>query len=174
MTNPQERKKELVKMYREKLKDSTTILIVKPVGVTVNQSTQLKKDLYALDSNYNIVKNTLFKIALQEEGLPELDYLSSGEHAVIFTNDQVSEAAKIISAFAKETKNKVEIQGGLLDGEAISGEQVVSLANLPSKDQLIGQLLSVMNGPARNFVIVLQGNVREMVYVLNAIAEAKQ
>lgn len=173
MAKSRAQKKEAIDELRARLQSSQTFFVVRPIGITANESSQLKKDTYEFDATYNVVKNNLLKVALKEEKLPELEILDNQEHAIVFVGDQVSEAAKVLSKFAKET-DKMEIQGGMLKGSVITGAQVKELADLPSKEQLIGQLLSVFNGPVRGLVTVLNGNVRELVYALNAIAEAKQ
>lgn len=173
MAKSKNQKEELVKSYQQKLKKAKAVYMLKPKGVNPNEATALKKELYTLDSSYNTIKNNLFKIALQQEGLPEMESLESGAHAVLFSGDQVSETAKVITNFIKNAEDKMEIIGGILEGNKISAEQIKSLAELPSKDQLLGQLLSVFNGPIRGFVTVAQGNIREFVYLLNAIKEAK-
>jgi large subunit ribosomal protein L10 len=146
--------------------------VVKPIGVNPNESVKIKKELFGADSAYNVVKNSLFKIALKNKGLPGGEFFTSGEYAVAFTNDKISEAAKVIAKFVKDTE-KMEIIGGVLDGAVIDASQVKNLSELPSKEVLLGQLLSVINGPLRGLVTVLNGNVRQLTYALNAIKEAK-
>lgn len=173
MAKTKQEKKAIVEEYVEKLGNVKTIYFVAPQGLSVNQSTDLKKALFDHGSSFNVVKNTLFKIALEKAGLPVPELLDAGEHAVVFSGDDVSEVAKLVKQHAEDTE-KMEILGGLLDGEFISAGQVKDLADLPSKDQLIGQLLSVFNGPARGLVTVLSGNMREMVQVLSAIKDQKE
>lgn len=172
MAKTKTQKKELVADYVAKLDKVNTIYFVKPLGLGVNQTTMLKKALYGHNTDYHIVKNTLFKIALEQKGLPVPSSLDNGENAVVFCSDEVSEIAKLIKEHAKETE-KLSILGGILNGELISGDQVEALASLPSKDQLLGQLLSVFNGPMRGLVTVLSGNMREFVQVLSAIQDKK-
>ncbi|KXK26675.1 MAG: 50S ribosomal protein L10 [candidate division WS6 bacterium OLB20] len=166
-------KKALVEEYVNKLQGVETIYFVAPKGLSANQSTDLKKALFDTGSSFNVVKNTLFKIALEKAGLPVPELLEGGEHAVVFSGKEISEVAKLVSKHAEETE-KMEIVGGLLNGEYITAQQVKDLADLPSKDQLLGQLLSVFNGPARGLVTVLSGNMREMVQVLSAIKDQKE
>ena len=172
MPKTKKQKTELVNQYRGKLKSSKAVYLVRPAGLTPNESTALKKELFTMGATFNTVKNTLFEIALKEESLPEFENLKEGSHSVLFSGDEMSEAAKVLKKTIKDTQ-KVTIIAGLLNGAKISATQIEALADLPSKDQLIGQLLSVFNGPARGFVTVLNGNMRQFVQVLNAIKEAK-
>ncbi len=166
-------KEQMVKMYRENLQRAKSVFVLKPKGLSANESVQLKKELKGIGSNYNIVKNSLFSIALEQEGLPKLNHLAQNEHAVVFAEESVTEAAKIINNFAKESE-KIEIQAGLYDKKTISGEEIVKLAELPSKDILLGQLLNMFNAPISSFMNVINANSRNLVFVLKAIADKKQ
>jgi large subunit ribosomal protein L10 len=173
MAKTKAQKQAIVEQYKGELTAKGSIIVFKPNGISANEASTLKKELYDVDSNFNVVKNTLFKVALKEADLPEVESFEGNENAVIFCTDgNITESAKILKEFIKETE-KGEIQAGILNGQVIDGAQVTALADLPSKDQLIGQLLSVFNGPMRGLVSVLNGNMRELVYALNAIQEAK-
>lgn len=172
MAKSKVQKQELVDQYRTQLKGAKAVYLVKPKAVNPNEAASLKKALFDLDSTFTVVKNTLFKRALKDENLPDFESLSGGEHAVLFSGEEVSETAKLLSKFAKDS-DKIEMVAGILNGNKISGSQVQALADLPSKEALLGQLLSVFNGPMRGLVTVLNGNARELVQVLNAVKEAK-
>ncbi|MEI7962066.1 MAG: 50S ribosomal protein L10 [archaeon] len=174
MAKTRQQKKESVVNYSAKLQEYGSFFVVKPLSVNPNEATAIKKELSALGSSYNLVKNSLFEVALKENNLP-VKSLGLGQHAVIFSSDKVSETAKVVSKFLKNAKAEVrmEITAGVLNGTAISAEQVQALADLPSKDVLLAQLLSVMNGPLRSFMYVLKGNMQELVYLLNAVQEQK-
>jgi large subunit ribosomal protein L10 len=174
MAKTRQQKKESVVTYSAKLQEFKSFFVVKPLSVNPNEATAIKKELAALGSSYNLVKNSLFEVALKENNLP-LESLELGQHAVIFSSDKVSETAKVVSKFLKNAKAEVrmELTGGVLNGTKISAEQVQALADLPSKDVLLAQLLSVMNGPLRSFMYVLKGNMQELVYLLNAVQEQK-
>ncbi|HLD03484.1 MAG TPA: 50S ribosomal protein L10 [Candidatus Dojkabacteria bacterium] len=173
MAKTKAQKNELVDEYKQKLQQSQTIYVVQPKALTPNEATQLKKELSALDSTFNVVKNSLFKVALKEAGLPELAVFDAGEHAVLFSGAQVSQVAKVLARFARETE-KLEISDGLLNGEKISAAQVKDLAELPAKDVLITQVLYIMNAPVRNLLSVMSGNMRDFLNVLHNLKEQKQ
>jgi large subunit ribosomal protein L10 len=177
MARTKAQKAELRKLYVEKINASQAIYILEPTGLTANQAVGIKKKLYDLDSSYSVIKSSIFKIALEEAGKPVPSVLDSiGKSAVFVTGDKISEAAKVINEFAslKENKDVLDIKAGILyDGE-ISGSQVKALAELPSKEVLIAQVLSTMNAPVTGFVNVLAGTIRNFVNVVNAIKEAKE
>lgn len=173
MAKTRKYKEQMVADYREKLSRARSVFIVKPAGVSANESVQLKKDLNAVGSEYNIVKNSLFSIALEQEGLPAIDELKEKEHAAIFTDEHITEAAKVIKKFADES-GKIEIQAGIYEKSYITGASVSNLADLPSKEVLIAQTLNLFNSPIRGFVNVINANTRNLVFVLKAIADKKQ
>lgn len=173
MAKTRQQKKDVVGSYAAKLDQHPSFFVVKPLSMNPNEATAIKKELTALGSSYTLVKNSLFEVATKEKNIP-FESLGLGQHAVVFSSDKVSETAKVISKFLKnKDQDRMEITGGILNGTAISAQQVQSLADLPSKDVLLAQLLSVMNGPVRNFLYVLKGNVQELVYLLNAVQEKK-
>jgi len=172
MARTRKYKEQIVDSYRENLAKNKSVFILKPSGVSANESVQLKKELNSVGSNYNIVKNSLFSIALEKEGLPAIEELKQEEHAVVFIEENVTEAAKIIQKFAKETE-KLEIQAGIFDGRHITGSEVVSLANLPSKEVLIAQALSMFNSPMTGLLTVINANTKNLVFALKAIADQK-
>ena len=166
-------KQQLVNAYRESLNKAQSVFVVKPQGITANESVRLKKELKGLGSNYNIVKNSLFSIALEQEGLPKITELEHDEHAVIFAKENVTEIAKIINNFAKESE-RIEIQTGLYEKRSITGEEIVMLAELPSKDVLLAQALNMFNAPLTGVLNVINVNTRNLMFVLKAVADKKQ
>ncbi len=172
MAKSRNQKTQEVQEYKDRLKTSKAVYFIEPKGVTPNEATALKKSLYGLNSQFNVIKNSLFEIALKDEGMTVDAAVLEGPNAAIFSSDQISESAKIISTFIKESE-KAEIRGGLLDGKFISKEQVEALASLPSREQLLAQVVGTMNAPVSSFVNVLAGNVRSILYVLNSIKEQK-
>lgn len=173
MAKNKQQKKELVSVYSAKLEQNPTFFVVKPLGINPNEATAMKKELSELGSSYNLVKNTLFQIALKEANFP-LTELGDGQHSIIFSSEKISETAKVINKFSKNKDvDRLEIIAGVYNMKLISKEEVKALADLPSKEALIGQLLSVMVGPVRNLMYVLKGNIQEFTYLLNSIQEKK-
>ena len=173
MSKTKNQKQSLIDVYKESLDKHPSFFILEPLAINPREATALKKDLAVLKSKYNLVKNSLFEKALEGNKLPVVS-LGKGQHAIVFSSEQISETAKIIRKHASiKDKERIIILGGILNGKEISSIQVNSLAELPSKEVLMSQLLSVMNAPLRNFMYVLKGNIKELSYVLKAIEEKK-
>jgi len=173
MSKTKSQKTDLIGVYKESLDAYPTFFILEPLAINPREATALKKDLVKISSKYNAVKNSLFEKALEGNNLPVIS-LGKGQHAIVFSGEQISETAKIIKKHSSaKDKERLVIVGGILNGKQISADEVRALADLPSKEVLLAQLLNVMNGPVRNFMYVLKGNMQELSYVLKAIEEKK-
>jgi large subunit ribosomal protein L10 len=121
---------------------------------------------------YQVVKVTLLKKALGALGI-SLDNLKySGPLALAVSNDEETAPARILKSMVKDNPQLV-LDGGIFNHELVGSEVVMRLASLPSKQQLLGQLVSVLSGPVRGLVTVLSGNTRDLLNVLNAIKEKR-
>lgn len=165
------RKQELVEEYKAKIQNAKAMFVLKPQGITPNEASELKKQLYEQDSSFNVVKNTLFKIALKDANA-EIE-LQDGENAVVFAGEDFPTVAKTVSEFIKNSK-KAELKNGYVEGKLIDSAQFEMLSNLPSREVLIAQVLSTMQAPITSFVRVLNGNLVGFARVVNAIKEQKE
>ncbi len=138
-------------------------------GMDMPQTTELKKNLRDNDATFNVVNNRLLNRALGGEATEML----KGQTALIYGSGDVVEAAKVIKKFAAANKVPV-VKGGFLEGKAISGDQVVELAKLPSKDVLRAMLLGTLQAPCSQLVGVLDQKVASLVYVLDAVRAKKE
>ena len=164
---------ELVKVLTEKIAASKSAVFVDYKGLKVKDSTDLKKSLRAAGVEYVVVRKTLLDIALKNAGIEGVSIKGmEGQVAIAMANmDEVS-AAKIIDIFAKTNEN-VKLLGGVLGSTVMNAAEVKALAKIPSKEQLLGQLVGTLNAPISGFVNVLAGNLRGLVQVLNAVKEQK-
>lgn len=177
MAKTREEKAKTIKIYSDGIKNSKAIYIVEPNKLTANQSTSIKKALYDLGSKFNVIKNTLFIKALEENNFSEIpEEIKSGQKAVIFSNEQVSESAKVIKLFmeARENKEVLKIISGYLDQKLISSDQIREIAELPSKDVMIARVLGTMKAPLNGIVNVLGGNISNLINVINAVKDKKE
>lgn len=170
MPRTRDQKKQKIEEYKEQIENSKALFFVRPKGITPNQAVELKKALYTELANFNVVKNTLFRIALKDAGI-NIE-LEDQENAIVFSDEKISAVAKIIKEFIKETE-KAEIRAGFVEGKRISEAEVNALAELPSRDVLLAQVLATMQAPVSGFVRVLDGNLSGFVNVVNAIKDQK-
>ncbi|WP_026319582.1 MULTISPECIES: 50S ribosomal protein L10 [Sporomusaceae] len=168
-------KQATVAELKEKLTSAKGAVLVNYRGLTVAQDTKLRRQLREAGVDYRVVKNTMTRIAAQEAGLEGLDvYLEGPTAMAISTTDPVA-PAKIITDFVKEHKLQVlEVKAGLVEGNVIDEKGVKALASLPSREVLIAKMLGSMQSPITGLVNVLQGNIRNLVYALDAVRQQKE
>jgi large subunit ribosomal protein L10 len=137
-------------------------------GFTVAEITELRKRLREQNAEYHVVKNTLFKRALQDgEGLhPHLE----GPTAIAFALEDPVGPAKAILDFIRE-KKKGEVKAGFIEGRVYSEPQVGELSKLPSRDVLIAQVVGGIQAPLSGLVTTLNGIISDFVYTLQAIVD---
>jgi len=165
-------KEEVVKALQEKFESAQSVILTKFSKMTVSQSSELRKKMRDLGGEFKVSKNTLFKIAARDTQVEVISDKFVGQNAVVIAYDDPVAVAKALLDFAKENE-VITIEGGVLNGKVIDAKGVEALSKLPTKEVLLGQLLSVLLGPQRGFVQVLAGVPRKFLYALNAIKDQK-
>jgi len=165
-----EKKQELVKSYAEAFSRSQAAILTNYSGLPVAELNRLRNKMREAGSGYHVVKNRLVKLALREAGLPVPEELLQGPTAIGFCYEDVVAQAKVLTEYAKESK-ELTIKGGFLGERVFDGQAISSLADLPSRDVLLAQLLSGVQSPIAGLVNVLSGTLRGLVTVLKARAD---
>ena len=172
------KKQQLVAELKEKLTTAKGAVLTSYKGLTVAQDTELRRALREAGVSYHVVKNTMTRIAAKEAGLDELAEHLEGTTALAVSAEDAVAPAKVICEFIK--KNKLDetevltIKAGLVDGKVIDLAEIKALASLPSREELIAKLLGSMQAPISGTVNVLQGVIRNAVYVLEAVRKQKE
>lgn len=169
---PKESKVAIVQEVKEKLSNAQGAVLTDYRGLNVKQVTELRKRLREAGVEYKVYKNTLTAIAARELGLGDLEQYLVGPTAIAFGYDDPVAPAKILAEFAKENE-ALELKAGLLEGRVIGMDEVKALAALPSREVLLSQVLRGMQAPIAGLVNVLQGNIRNLVYALDAVRQKK-
>ena len=170
LTRPQ--KEQLVKDLSAKIKDGKVLIFSDYAGTTVGKMKDLRDELRKTDSSYKITKKKLINLALKDAGIEASVLDLEGQIGIAIGKGDEVTAAKVLAKFAKENKN-FKILQGVLENKVISGQEVMSLATLPSKDELLAKLVGTINAPILGFVNTLAGNIRGFVTVLKGIADNK-
>ena len=160
-----------VEEITEKLRNSNAAVVTSYTGLTVAQLKQLRRSL-GENAQYRVVKNTLTKIAANEAGINTLDDLFNGPTAVAFVTGDPVESAKGLRDFAKENPNLV-IKGGVLDGKALSADEIKKLADLESREVLLSKLAGALKGKQSQAASVFQALPSKLVRTVDAL-RAKQ
>lgn len=170
MPKTKEEKKRIVNNLTEKLNKTKSVILTNYQGLAVNQMQELKREIEKNKGEYSVVKNTLFLKALSKSKLSGIKIGNLfGPLALGLGTDEVS-AAKIIYNFYKKYKLP-KIISGILNKKLLSQEEVIALAQLPTKDELLAKTVFVISAPISSFMQVLIANLRNFIGVLNAIKE---
>ena len=164
----------VVEEMKEKLQSAQGAVFVGFSGLTVADVTKLRRKFREGGVEYKVIKNTLTRIAADELGYNALDAIFEGPTALAYSTEDAVAPAKILKEFIKETKTEaLTVKAGLADGQVIDVAAVAALASLPSREELLAKLVGSMQAPISGLVNVLQGNIRNMVYVLDAVRAKK-
>ena len=136
-------KQERVAELSEKIKNAKAAILVEYRGITVEQVTKVRADLVSANSEYKVVKNNIIKRALNENGISELDEKLEGPVAIVLGNEDYLAPSKILYNFAKNN-DFFKIKAGIIDGKIVTAEEIVTLAKLPSREELIAKLAGVL------------------------------
>ena len=168
-----EEKKKIVEELKGKILETKAQFLVNICGLTVEEVTQIRKELKKANAQLKVVKNTLAKIAAEETPLKQIEDLFKGPTAITFAYGDPVEVAKIVTKYAKEFEN-FEIKGGLIEGKALEVKDIEKVAKLPPKEVLTAQALAAMKSPLYGLVGVLAANLRNLIGVLYAIKQKKE
>lgn len=168
MPQTKEQKSKIVEKLENNLKDHQSMVFVDYQGLKASDIFSLRKKLKQKGCSLMVSKKTLFKIALKKEGIEYEPKDLKGQLGLVFGFDDEISPSKISYQFSKENE-KLKILGGFFERKFITLDEVINLANIPSKEELLAKVVGSISSPISGFVNVLQGNLRSLVYVLNAI-----
>lgn len=163
-------KSSLVDEIKTKVDGYPYLIITDYNQMNVPQFSELRKRLRQTGARYTVVKNTILRIALKELNLPEIKDLLEGQTAIVSGSQDVCSAAKVLKNFSSEF-SKPKIRGGILDGAVLKADHVKALADLPPRDVLLAQILSLINAPASTLVRLIHTPATQLGRVLQAKAE---
>lgn len=163
-------KQKTVAEIEANLKNAKSTIFMDYRGITVAEASELRDKFRAAGVKYKVYKNNLVRIALNNLGITDLDNQLTGTLAVAFSNNDEISAAKII--LDAKFKGKMDFKFGLLGESVIDEHGVKALATMPSKEQLIAQLMGLLQSGARGIASVVQAVPRNMAIVINTRASA--
>ena len=149
-----ELKKPVVDEIAAAVKDAQSVVLVDYRGLTVEQDTQLRKELREAGITYKVYKNTMMNFAFKGTDFEELSKYLEGPSAMAVSDSDATAPARILSKFAK-TAPKLEIKGGVVDGVLYDAKGIGQIADIPSREELLSRLLGSMKSPISNLARVL-------------------
>ena len=166
-------KEETVASLNNGFSKATFVSLVAFKGLNVAQISALRHELRNAGTEFRVVKNKLARRAIKDTPLERLEEHFRGSTAVALTNQDPASPAKILARFAKDNP-KVEVKVGLLEGKALSRENMETLSKLPPRAVLLSVLLGTLKAPANGLVNVLAGVMTKFVRTLHAIQQEKE
>ena len=164
---------EKVAEIEQRVEANNGVFVVNYRGLTVKQSEDLRHKLREAGAEMKVYKNNLVRLALKNQGQPEIDDILVGPVAYVFYENEPVESAKVLKEFAQKSKGVLEIRGGISEGKAVTAEEVNAIADLPTKDQLLGQIAGLINGFARDIAVCVNGVSSGLARQISQISEQK-
>jgi len=171
---PTDIKRQAVAELAELLRSSSAMAVADYRGLKVSDMQSVRRTLRDSGVELTIAKNRLLKIAADEADLGELKPLLSGPTALATIDGDEAAMAKALAEAFRPYSRVVTMRGGMLGSRAIDASQLTRLATLPSREVLLSKIAGGMAAPMTSMAGVLAANIRNLIGVLNAVAEKKQ
>jgi len=168
-----ENKIKTVELAEERFKNSTGIYFTNYTGMNVAQATELRRKFREKNVKFNVTKNTLNKIAAKNAGIKGLKDILLGQVAIAFSDEDPTSPAKVIKEFKKDN-DCLDVLGVYFEGELFDPDKYKELADLPSKEELIGKFVSGLNYPINTLASMLNSLMPRFLTALNEINKQKQ
>lgn len=166
MANP--KNEATVAALREVLADAVTFFVVDYQGLSAGDLGKLRANVREAGGRLLVAKNTLINVVLEEQGIDGFDATLQGPTALVLVGDDPVAPAKALTDFAKDhPKDLPAAKGGLLQGDQVGAEALAKIAKLPSRDELLSELVGVLQAPLQQLVGVLEGPQRDLVSVIS-------
>jgi large subunit ribosomal protein L10 len=167
------RKEQIIAELHKKLERASAAILTDYKGLTVAEITTLRDSLAVEKVDYQVVKNTLMRLACKQTDASVLDPLLTGTCAVAIAFGDPAVPAKVIKKFSKSNE-KLKLKAGALGNRLIDPDQILALADLPPKEELLAKMLGTLNAVPTSLVTVLSGVPRAFVGVLAAIQRQRE
>jgi len=162
-------KQKLVETLQQDLTGTACVVVTHQIGLSVDEVTQLRRQVRSVGASFRVTKNRLARRALVGTAFESLSPLFTGPTAIAFSRDPVA-AAKVVVEYANRN-DKLTIIGGGLAGQQIDAAGIKELASLPSLDELRGKLIGLLQAPAARLATVLQAPAAQIVRIFAAYAD---
>jgi len=173
-----EEKAQLISDLTEKLKETDHFYITDTSGLTVSEVNKFREMCFKKGVDYKMVKNTLIKKALDnmEGDFSSLDEVLKGTSGIMFVNENANAPAKIIKDFKKgDPKERPTFKAASIDSDLFIGEdQLGALASLKSKQELIGEVITILQSPAKNVLSLLQSGEQKLAGIVKTLSEREE
>jgi len=166
------RKEELLDVYRQQMDEGNGFMIASYTALSVAQMQDLRRRVREQDGEVFVVKNTLFTMMLEEAGHKVPESLLVGPTIVAFAHQDLPSLAKMFREFAQSfEEERFVVRGGMLEGRLFGARDAAAVADLPTREELLAQVLRTINAPATQTVGVIASGIRQVLNVIKAYAD---
>lgn len=173
MALSRKKKEELLESYKEQINNSSAIVFTNYRGTSVAQLRTLRAKLRDTQTEYVVIKNSIFGFALEQTEKAKPDELLAGPNAVAFVGEDIGKGVSALMDWIKDARVG-EIQGAILDDSVLDAKRTESLADLPTKEETLAAVLGAINAPASNLARIISAPTSSLVRVINAHVEKQQ
>ena len=149
-----ELKKPVIEEISASIKDAQSVVLVDYRGLTVEQDTELRRQLREAGISYKVYKNTMMNFAFKGTDCEVLLPYLEGPSALAISTEDATAPARVLCKFAK-TADKLEVKGGIVEGIAYDAEGIINISKIPSREELLSKLLGSIQSPIANFARVM-------------------
>lgn len=157
----------------EQLANANSAMVVSFNKLTVNKDQEFRNKLREVGANYQVVKNTLARIAIKGTQFEDASEHFKGVTAIAWTDQDAVVLSKTVTKFVKENADFYTFKAGVVEGKVYDAKQVETIANLPSKEELISKFMYVVNSGAQRIATVINAVPRDLAVVIKQIGEQK-
>lgn len=165
-------KQQEVEILKSEFSKIQHAIVVAYQGISVEKDWELRKQAKEANFSYRVVKNTLAELAVQGTALESLKDQFVGPTAIAYNENDPVSIAKVLSKFAKENP-KFTFKAGVVEGRAISVQEIADVASMPSREELISKIMFLINSGAQRMAVALSGVARNLAIVTNEVAKQK-
>lgn len=163
-----EQKSALIDSYKEKIENSQAVIVARYSGISVSQMEKLRNNLRQSDASYVIAKKTLMSRALTEVNRPIPTDSLIGPVGFVFLGEDLAAGAKVLKDFSKEVGENFVVLGGVLGESVLDASNAAALADLPSREVQLAQLVGAIAGPMTALASLVTGPHRDLIGILQA------
>ena len=145
-----EQKQTVITAIQEQIEGASSIVVVDYRGLTVEQDTELRKNLREANVKYKVFKNSMMKFAFKGTDFEQLNDVLAGPSAIAISYDDATAGPRVLKKMSKDMK-KLEFKAGVVEGDLFDAAGIVKVASVPSREELIAKLLGSFNSPISSF-----------------------
>ena len=169
---PNAEKVKFVEELSDQFKNANSIFVVDFTGMSANETVELRKKFKSNNVQYRVVRNTLAKLSFEKAGYSEVNEYLTGVNGYVMATEDPTLPVKLLKG-DKALKGKFAYKLAVFEGKFVAPESLDAIADLPSRGELLGQLLGTLQAPLGNLTLLLKANFQEMLGVLESLKEKK-